>query len=66
MHIDWQDLLAMSLVVAAAGYLGWWFLRSRKPREPIGCSGCTHCPAMDSPRLVKLDRARRPKSEPQQ
>lgn len=38
--MNWQYLLALTLVVAAAGYLAWSLLRSVKAKN-ASCGGCS-------------------------
>jgi FeoB-associated Cys-rich membrane protein len=44
MTLDWQNLIALALVVAAAAYLGWrgWLVLARRKG---GCGACASCPA---------------------
>lgn len=44
MFFDWQNIVAIGLVAAAAGYLGrrgWLALARRR----AGCGACSNCPA---------------------
>jgi hypothetical protein len=66
MLFDWQNLIAMGLVVAAVGYLGrrgWLALARRK----AGCGACSNCPvesmqAADGKPLVTLGSISAPKT----
>lgn len=45
MNIDWQTVIAVGLVVAAAGYLAYsgWKVIARK--RAGGCGTCSSCPS---------------------
>lgn len=50
MQFLWQDIVALTLVSLAAGYLalrGWWLFFAR--RGARGCSGCGGCSGTASP-----------------
>ena len=57
MTFDWQNLVALTIVVAAAFYVArsaWRQLAARRP--PRGCGVCSSCPAgtRDGATHVKL------------
>jgi hypothetical protein len=63
MTLDWQNTVAVALVLVAAVYLGWrgWRIVARKAG---GCGACSNCPADQSPAgkpLVTLDLLSQPK-----
>jgi hypothetical protein len=66
MSLDWQNSIALVLVVVAAAYLGWrgWLVLARRKG---GCGACASCPA-DQPQmiagkpLVTLDAIVKPQS----
>jgi hypothetical protein len=47
MTLDWQNSIALVLVVLAAAYLGWrgWLVLARRK---AGCGACASCPAEQS------------------
>jgi hypothetical protein len=58
MNVDWQNLLAIGLVVAAASYIArraWLVVASR---GKAGCgTGCEKCPsARPAAKLVQIER----------
>lgn len=58
MNYNWQDLVALSLVLAAVIYLGWQTWRFIARKKSAGCSsGCASCPTGKSTgqQLVTLD-----------
>ncbi|HEV2970649.1 MAG TPA: FeoB-associated Cys-rich membrane protein [Pirellulales bacterium] len=64
MTFDWQNTVAVALVLVAAVYLGWrgWRIVARKAG---GCGACSNCPADQSPAgkpLVSLDALSPPKA----
>jgi hypothetical protein len=50
MTLDWQNSLALALVIVAAAYLGWrgWLVLARRKG---GCGACASCPA-DQPQTI--------------
>ncbi len=45
MSLDWQNAVALVIVLGAVGYLVWhlWMTGTRK--KPTGCGSCADCPA---------------------
>lgn len=56
MTIDWQNTLAVGVVIVASVYVIWRLWRIGRGKRPPGCSTCRNCPtSSEPPQLVSLD-----------
>jgi attachment p12 family protein len=65
MTFDWQNAVALAVVIAAAGYLGRRAWQTVVHRKQGGCGACGNCSTEKSPAgaaLVPLDSLTKPKA----
>jgi hypothetical protein len=62
MHL-WQNVVALTLVLAAAMYVAVYLLRASRRRKSSGCAACPACAAtVQQPSLVRIEPSEKPGS----
>ena len=53
-QFDWQDVVALAIVFAAAALLVRRAWRTMSVRRPVGCTHCSACPGGGQKQLVTI------------